>query len=106
MFLALKNKKIADCLSSIDEVIAIKKQKLETWENIKKGYYNRCLYKVKDMARPKKDGRYLNCYLENQVLIRLEKYCVDTGLTKTNAIERILSKFFDQNDKQNKSEKL
>lgn len=57
------------------------------------------------MARPKKDGRYLNCYLENQVLERLEKYCEDTGLTKTVAIERILGKFFDQNDQQNKSEK-
>lgn len=32
-----EQQKIADCLSSIDEVIAIKKQKLETWKNIKKG---------------------------------------------------------------------
>lgn len=29
--------KIVDCLSSIDEVITIKKQKLETWKTIKKG---------------------------------------------------------------------
>lgn len=32
-----EQQKIADCLSSIDEVITIKKQKLETWKNIKKG---------------------------------------------------------------------
>lgn len=34
---AEEQQKIADCLSSIDEVIAIKKQKLDTWKNIKKG---------------------------------------------------------------------
>ena len=32
-----EQQKIADCLTSIDEVIALKKQKLETWKNIKKG---------------------------------------------------------------------
>lgn len=32
-----EQQKIADCLASIDEVITIKKQKLETWKNIKKG---------------------------------------------------------------------
>lgn len=32
-----EQQKIADCLSGIDEVIVIKKQKLETWKNIKKG---------------------------------------------------------------------
>ena len=32
-----EQKKIADCLSSMDDVIQIKKQKLETWKNIRKG---------------------------------------------------------------------
>lgn len=32
-----EQKKIADCLSSIDKVIEIKKEKLATWKNIKKG---------------------------------------------------------------------
>lgn len=54
------------------------------------------------MARPKKDGHYFNCYLDAKILERLEKYCEDTGLTKTVAIERILGRFFDQNDKNNK----
>ena len=34
-----EQQKIADCLSSIDEVIEIKKQKLETWKNIKQGLF-------------------------------------------------------------------
>lgn len=32
-----EQQKIADCLSSIDRIIDIKKQKLETWKNIKRG---------------------------------------------------------------------
>lgn len=48
---------------------------------------------------------YVDYYLDNQVLERLEKYCEDTGLTKTVAIERILGKFFDQNEKNNQSDK-
>lgn len=32
-----EQQKIADLLFAIDEVIEIKKQKLETWKNIKKG---------------------------------------------------------------------
>ncbi len=32
-----EQEKVADCLSSIDEVIQIKKQKLEIWKDIKKG---------------------------------------------------------------------
>lgn len=46
------------------------------------------------MARPKKDGRYFNCYMNNKVLDDLEKYCEETGLTKTMAIERILAQYF------------
>ena len=48
------------------------------------------------MARPKKDGRYFNCYMNNKVLDDLEKYCEETGLTKTMAIERILAQYFAQ----------
>lgn len=32
-----EQKRISECLSSMDDVISIKKQKLETWQNIKKG---------------------------------------------------------------------
>lgn len=46
------------------------------------------------MARAKKDGQYINCYLEREVVETLEQYCDQTGLTKTVAIERILKKYF------------
>jgi len=46
------------------------------------------------MARAKKDGQYINCYLEREVVETLEQYCDETGLTKTVAIERILKKYF------------
>ena len=52
------------------------------------------------MARPKKDGRYINCYMNSNVLDKLEKYCEDTGLTKTVAMERILDKFLTERERQ------
>ena len=48
------------------------------------------------MARAKKDGQYINCYIEKDVVETLEQYCNETGLTKTVAIERILTKYFDE----------
>lgn len=48
------------------------------------------------MARAKKDGQYINCYAEREVVEKLECYCEETGLTKTVAIERILKGFFNQ----------
>ena len=47
------------------------------------------------MARAKKDGQYINCYAEREVVEKLEEYCKETGLTKTVAIERILKGFFE-----------
>ena len=54
------------------------------------------------MARPKKEGRYVNCYMDNTVLDKLEKYCEETGLTKTVAMERILDKFLTEREKSKK----
>ena len=54
------------------------------------------------MARPKKEGRYVNCYMDNTVLDKLEKYCEETGLTKTVAKERILDKFLTEREKSKK----
>lgn len=48
------------------------------------------------MARAKKDGQYINCYVEKEVVEKLEQFCNKTGLTKTVAIERILTKYFDE----------
>ena len=46
------------------------------------------------MSRAKKDGKFLNLYIERIILEELEKYCEETGLTKTKAIERILEDYF------------
>lgn len=48
------------------------------------------------MARAKKDGRYINYYVEKEVVDKLDQYCDETGLTKTVAIERILGKYFEE----------
>lgn len=47
------------------------------------------------MARPKKDGKALNMKLNMATYENLEKYCEESGLTKTRAVERILNKYFD-----------
>ena len=45
------------------------------------------------MARPKtRDFKTINFNLDVKVLEKLERFCEETGLTKTTAIERILDK--------------
>lgn len=44
------------------------------------------------MARPKKDGKYVNFYIDSELLKRLKEYCEETGLSKTAAIERFIAK--------------
>lgn len=48
------------------------------------------------MARPKKDGQYINCYLDKTLYLRLCYYANEKGQTKTLAIERILKQHFDE----------
>lgn len=48
------------------------------------------------MAKPKKDGQFINCYLERSLYNRLSYYAEEKGQTKTLAIERILKKHFDE----------
>lgn len=57
------------------------------------------------MARAKKDGKFLNIYLEKSVSDRLENYCNETGLTKTTAIERLLTQAFDKEDSEKNNKK-
>lgn len=60
------------------------------------------------MPRPKKDYQSLNVKLDSTVMERLKKYCDIMGQTKTTALERILSKHFDefeQEEKKNKQSK-
>ena len=48
------------------------------------------------MARPKKNGTYLNVCIETPIYERLENLCEDAGQTKTIAVERALSMYLDE----------
>ena len=47
------------------------------------------------MARPKKNGTYLNVCIDTPIYERLEKMCEDAGQTKTVAVERALNLYLD-----------
>lgn len=47
------------------------------------------------MARPKKDGKYINFYMDADVYAALEKYTEETGLTKTMTMERALKQYIE-----------
>ena len=48
------------------------------------------------MPRKKKDGRYINYYLDRQIYERLERYADAKGQQMTTAIERILKEHLDK----------
>lgn len=48
------------------------------------------------MAKQKKDGRYINFYLDRNLFNRLSLYAKQKGQTKTMAIERILKEHLDK----------
>ena len=56
------------------------------------------------MARPKKNGTYLNVCIETPIYDRLVALCDDAGQTKTVAVERALTAYFD--DYEEKQRKL
>ena len=45
------------------------------------------------MARPKKDGQYVNFYMDRDVFEMLEKFSKDFGLTKTVIMERAVKQY-------------
>lgn len=51
---------------------------------------------VTTMPKPKKDWKALNIKIQSNVYNELEKYCEETGLSKTVAVERILLKAFEK----------
>ena len=55
------------------------------------------MQKMMKMAKQNKDWKALNIKLDRTVYEQLEKYCEETGLSKTVAVERILSKAFTKN---------
>jgi len=48
------------------------------------------------MAKEKKDGHYLNVYLDQKVYDRLTRVSKETGVTKTAAVEKGLALFLDK----------
>lgn len=56
------------------------------------------------MARPKKNGTYLNVCIEKPIYDRLVALCDDAGQTKTIAVERALTAYLD--DYEDKRQKL
>ncbi len=50
------------------------------------------------MARPKKNGTYLNVCIESTIYERLVEVCDDAGQTKTVAVERALLAYLDDYD--------
>lgn len=45
------------------------------------------------MARPKKNGTYLNVCIDTEIYEELEKLCSDAGQTKTAAVERAITEY-------------
>lgn len=54
------------------------------------------------MARAKKDYKALNIKIESSIYERLENYAEEKGQTKTKAVERLLTKAMDLEEKDDK----
>lgn len=50
------------------------------------------------MARPKKNGKYLNVCIQEEVYQKLEDFCLEAGQTKTIAVERALIQYIENYD--------
>ncbi len=47
------------------------------------------------MARAKKDGQFLNCYIRKEIFDKLTLYSDDTSIPKTAIVEKALQKYLD-----------
>ena len=54
------------------------------------------------MARPKKNGTYLNVCIETPIYERLVALCEDAGQTKTVAVERALALYLEDYEEKQK----
>lgn len=45
------------------------------------------------MAKAKKDGEFLHCYIKSNIMNDLNKFCEDTGFSKTAAVEKALTQY-------------
>ena len=48
------------------------------------------------MPRPKKDAKILNIRLDKEINDKLEKFCEESGQSKTVAVERFLNRCLDE----------
>ena len=51
------------------------------------------------MARMRKDGKYINCYLDAEIHGKLFEYCKANHETKTAVIEKALIDYIDKKKK-------
>lgn len=56
----------------------------------------------KTVGRPKKDGKYINCYIKKDIAEELEKFVETTGLPKTVAVEHALKMYLENHEKTGK----
>ena len=49
------------------------------------------------MARAKKDGHFLNCYIKQNLWDAIEKHSEETMLPKTAIVEKALEDYFKKN---------
>lgn len=49
------------------------------------------------MARKKKDGVFATFYLEKKLVEKLDKFCEETGLSKTKALENMIRDYLEKN---------
>lgn len=54
------------------------------------------------MAKPKKNGTYLNVCIETPIYERLQAMCDDAGQSKTIAVERALTAYLDEYEEKQK----
>ena len=57
------------------------------------------------MGRPKKDGVFINYYIDREIKEMLDEYCEDVGQTSTLAVERILRPHLEKYKKEKESKK-
>lgn len=57
------------------------------------------------MARRKKDGRFINYYIDRLIFARLERYADEKGQPVTTALERILDEALPQYDQEESRER-
>lgn len=48
------------------------------------------------MPRQKKDAKIINIKLAREISNQLEQFCEESGISKTVATEKILSKYFEE----------